>query len=201
MLKEILLIIKSKPVKIFTAVIVALLFFSVIGTVYALNSWDSGYRVNNGSVGDVQIDGATGPCQRVTNNSGNHIFIPTKTANEWHSFNTNHPAGVTIGNCCAANAGLGCSKTNTCGTVTTYGVYLCDGWTCNAAPPSESDCGTYLSTYLWSPSMHNGGIQAPFNTLGGCNSSNCPMTCLKSQLYWHVCTDTIKTYACWDYCY
>ncbi len=71
--------------------------------VYALNSWDTGYRVNNGSTGTVDLsshgDASCRECKKVTDASGKDIFVPTKSCAEWNTFKANLPAGVTISNC------------------------------------------------------------------------------------------------------
>ena len=59
------------------------LTFSVLfllgGIIYALDTYDSGYRVDHGQSKDVTIASASGQCHKVINNhSSNDYFIPTK---------------------------------------------------------------------------------------------------------------------------
>ena len=42
-----------------------------------------------------------GVCVGVTNNTGQTIFIPTKSDPEWTSFRSNPPANVIVTTCCA----------------------------------------------------------------------------------------------------
>lgn len=98
----------KKVFMIWTCVVAVAL---MTGAVYALNSWDTGYRVNNGSTGTVDLsspqhsDPACRECKKVTDASGKDIFVPTKSCAEWNAFKANLPAGVTVSNCfvCGVN--------------------------------------------------------------------------------------------------
>lgn len=54
------------------------------------------YRLNNGAVQNISEHGQ---CRRITNSSGNAIFIPTKTASEWSAFYGVTTTGVTKAAC------------------------------------------------------------------------------------------------------
>lgn len=78
------------------------------GIVYALDSWDTGFRVNNGITGMIDLSSHSDPacreCKKVTNSAGQDIFIGTKTCAEWNAFKASVqvngiPSGVTISNC------------------------------------------------------------------------------------------------------
>lgn len=76
------------------------------GVVYALDSWNTGFRVNNGGTGTIidlasHSDAACRECKKVIDASGKDIFIGTKTCAEWNSFKSNLPSGVTIAACAA----------------------------------------------------------------------------------------------------
>ena len=92
---------KFKKGKLSLIIIIAtvFLFISAI-TVYALNTWATGYRVNT-ETKDVLV-GASQACHKVTNTSSNSYFIPTKTTAEWDSFASHLPSGVSIGSCLPA---------------------------------------------------------------------------------------------------
>lgn len=79
-----------------------ILAFSVFvnsSLVYALNTSDTGYKVNPGTTAQVTCAGV---CHKVTNNSTKAIFVPTKTQNEWNQFAAHLPSGVTVAACVAA---------------------------------------------------------------------------------------------------
>ena len=70
----------------------SLLFFVSIS--YALNTNDTGYRVNKSTV--TTID-AHSVCKKVDNSSSLDYFVPTKASNEWSSFRTVANAGSLSG--------------------------------------------------------------------------------------------------------
>ena len=61
---------------------------------------------------------AYGECRRVTNDSavGDSVYIPTNTAEEWHSFRDHPPAGVTVSPC--IQIAYKSSSTSQSGTIT-----------------------------------------------------------------------------------
>lgn len=64
-----------------------------------------GSTVNAGANANIT---AHGVCRKVTNNSptGLSVYIPTLSANEWSSFYTNPPAGVSIAACAPTCSGV-----------------------------------------------------------------------------------------------
>jgi len=56
------------------------------------------YRVNNGTTEEVDEFSI---CKEVDNNSGQDLFVPTKSALEWLSFRNFPPSGVTLNSCAA----------------------------------------------------------------------------------------------------
>ena len=74
-------------------------------TALAVNTWDTGYRVNHGSSAAVIVGGAGGSCYQVTNSNADHdYFVPTKTTAEWNAFSGHLPPGVSVGSCCSPTA-------------------------------------------------------------------------------------------------
>jgi len=65
------------------------------GGIVAINSTYEGYRVNHAT--DMDID-EWGTCNNVLN-TGNDLFVPTKTSAEWSTFRTHLPSGVSLGAC------------------------------------------------------------------------------------------------------
>lgn len=57
-------------------------------------------------------------CQRVINNSGQTLFVPTKTATEWSAFQAHPPAGVTLAACSCADISFRSTATSTSTTST-----------------------------------------------------------------------------------
>lgn len=80
----------------YTIVILFLGFGLMLAPIQNASAADS-YQVNNGAT--VTID-EHGVCQKVTNNIGSHLFVPTKTATEWSTFRSNKPNSVSLGGCC-----------------------------------------------------------------------------------------------------
>lgn len=61
-------------------------FALFVSTAYALNSWNTGYRVNNGvSNAKVYVAG-TSNYRIVTNTSWTNLFVPSKTTDEMNRF-------------------------------------------------------------------------------------------------------------------
>lgn len=89
---------KNKLAKYWLLLLV-LFFLPII--VFALNTWDTGYRVNHGGdTKEVIVGSAGGDCHKVTNNhSSNDYFVPTKTIAEWDAFEAHLPDGVSISEC------------------------------------------------------------------------------------------------------
>jgi len=88
-----------KKNKIFWIVIIFIIFSLIsVGIVYALNTWDTGYRVNDGKTESVYYS-ENNICRRVTNEHGQDIFIPTRTTAEWNAFDSHRPSGVITGPC------------------------------------------------------------------------------------------------------
>jgi len=88
----------SKKCIIFLAVVFGAPILS-IGIIFALGTYNTGYKVDSGAgAQDVEIDSG-GTCKRITNTSGNDYFIPTKTSAEWTAFEGNTPNDVTIEAC------------------------------------------------------------------------------------------------------
>ena len=89
---------KFKKGKLSLIIIITTVFlFTSAITVYALNTWNEGYRINT-ETKEVKVDSSEN-CHKVTNTSGNSYFIPTKTTAEWNAFAGNLPSGVSIGSC------------------------------------------------------------------------------------------------------
>jgi len=79
--------------------LLVLFFLPII--VFALNTWDTGYRINHGGdTKEVIVGSADGDCHKVTNNhASNDYFVPTKTTAEWNAFEVHLPAGVSVSEC------------------------------------------------------------------------------------------------------
>ncbi len=82
---------------------IALMIVSIT-TVYALWTWDTWYRANNGATTTADSNGSSGNTTllfsaiEVINNYswGNALFVPTKTSAEWVSMWQNNPANVNL---------------------------------------------------------------------------------------------------------
>ena len=70
------------------------IFFAIEAN--AINTEATGFRINSGDSTDVDVHS---DCLNVSNSSSNDIFIPTKSALEWTTFQSNLPASVTTGPC------------------------------------------------------------------------------------------------------
>ncbi len=71
------------------------------GSIYALDSYYTGYRLENRSDMEVYYTStARQYCKKVENNSSsNDYFVPTKTSSEWNYFNYYHPSNISISDC------------------------------------------------------------------------------------------------------
>lgn len=78
---------------------------------FAWTAWTAdSYRIDTGTTREVDEHGT---CQRVTNNSGLSVFVPTKTTAEWSAFRSNLPGSVTLSACSCAAIALRASATST----------------------------------------------------------------------------------------
>ena len=71
------------------------LFFLTFN-VYALNTCNTGFRINNGNNSSVNCHGI---CRAITNSSGSDHFVSTNSSVEWNSFLNNLPQGLSAANC------------------------------------------------------------------------------------------------------
>lgn len=120
-----------KSLIIITLVIVFIgLYYAVV---YALGTWDSGYRADSGAgivnveIGDLTGTASSDQCGTVDNNSGNNLFVPTRTTGEWQAFRDN--SGVAVADTGALGTDTNCAF---CGDVCT-GAETCQGGVCQAA--------------------------------------------------------------------
>jgi len=67
-----------------------------ISLVFALGTYNTGYRVNSGAGPQTITIDAGGTQKTITNTSGRDIFIPTRTSAEWTAFESNAPTNVTV---------------------------------------------------------------------------------------------------------
>ncbi len=140
--------ISNRIVYVISLLLIGLSIGAVV--VFAINSWDTGYKVASGSTNlSVQYYAPqfyTLWCGYVDNYTGKYIFIPTNTMEEWFSFVNNSPVntdGCTDSNSFPAQTGWFASS-NSCGSWD----YNCDGaltkrWTNGS---DDRDC----SVYNWS---------------------------------------------------
>jgi hypothetical protein len=77
-----------------------ILLFFIPQVLWAIDTCDEGWQIPHGS---SKIVNCHGICWDIDNNhaSGNDIFVPTKTLNEYNAFNNNTPSGVTKAECIA----------------------------------------------------------------------------------------------------
>lgn len=73
----------------------SLLFFSSIPNVYAINSVNSGFRLNS----NAQTINAHNTCRVSRTTSGSNVFAPTRTSSEWSNFISNRPSNVSLSSC------------------------------------------------------------------------------------------------------
>lgn len=115
------------------AFLIFLLIFVLTGTVFAMNNFTDGYRVNKGGA-DLRVNYVnTTNCKIVNNNSGDDLFIPTKTIDEWNKFVTwGGSHNVSFRECCTPNCsgkncgGDGCG--GNCGSCSSSDI--CSGGRC-----------------------------------------------------------------------
>ncbi|EFK95317.1 hypothetical protein LDC_2665 [sediment metagenome] len=81
--------------------VLVFLFVVGVGGVFALNTYLTGFQINNGnttidtfSYDTVAV--SAGEKYRIVNSTSNSYFLPTKTLEEWESFKNNKPSGVTV---------------------------------------------------------------------------------------------------------
>lgn len=75
-------------------VIFMLILFS--GIIYALQTRDTGYKVDNGQ---TVVINEWGICKWVKRTQTPSVFVPTKTQSEWETFINNSPTGVALNDC------------------------------------------------------------------------------------------------------
>jgi hypothetical protein len=170
---------KSIAMKIFnklTLAIAVIAILSIAGMVYALNSWNTGFRIDK-ETKNVYI-GSSQTCYKVTNTSNNSYFIPTKTTAEWNAFAANLPSGVSIGSCCASHAYFSCYAGDE------YDVYWYDS--CGNKEEKKEECGKDEITSLF---CKNDDIWANW-IYRGCSGNVCTET-----------TDTALIQDCSEYNY
>ncbi len=116
---------------------VSFVFLLLSSTVYALNTWSSGYKVNSGTTVDVRY-GPSQLCRKVTNTSANSFFVPSKTVAEWNAFEANLPPGVSTADCCVPAWGAACGGSE----CINQGTWSCNGLIClgETIKPNETDC-------------------------------------------------------------
>ena len=74
-----------------------IVLLSVFSIAYAIDSWDTGFKVNAAETKQVYVTSSQ-DCHKVTNNNAYAIFVPTKTTGEWNAFDT-YASNVVIGTC------------------------------------------------------------------------------------------------------
>lgn len=70
--------------------------FFLISTAQAINTARTGFTVRQGKEDAVD---AHSVCKKVLNRSTQEVFVPTGTANEWSTFRSNLPMGVSLSDC------------------------------------------------------------------------------------------------------
>jgi len=91
---------KTKKYFIATLCFIAIILFG--GMVYALNTADTGFRINSGGVATtIDLTSTCGDCKKVTRTAAGDIFVPTKSCAEWNAFKAN-TTGITLADCAAA---------------------------------------------------------------------------------------------------
>jgi hypothetical protein len=162
------------------------IFWGIAGSSssWAINTAATGFRINHGS---RQFVNAHGVCQDVINNSGSHIFVPTKTAAEWNAFRGHLPRGVGLGACftyqwiqnawsaCSASCGVG-ARSSVVWCRRSDGAHVADTF-CNPAtkPATSQACDTRVGPGSYSgfgceqcPNSWN-LVTAPRGQYGECN--------------------------------
>lgn len=117
---------KKIPNNITVSIIIFCILFITAGVfAYTLNTWNWGWRVNNGSNKDVTYNtnnDANNPstaCVKVTNNSGHDLFVPTRTVNEKNAFCNN--SGASCGACGGGSSGGGGGSVPLCPSSLNFG--------------------------------------------------------------------------------
>jgi len=153
--------------------IASLLFMSVAA--HAIDTWDSGYRVDHGGGQiDVYVGAVAGPCHQVTNtHASNDYFVPSNTQAEWDAFDANQPTGVTVGSCAVACvSGDSCTWSGTCTShCAGIGCSTAEVWShygnnlTGCSPCAPSDCA--IAGLLGSAGPYGGGYTDCAVVLGG----------------------------------
>jgi uncharacterized protein (TIGR02145 family) len=78
------------------------IYLLIVVSFHCISQTQTYYQLSNGQT--ITID-EWNECRSVANNTGNSLFIPTKTSAEWLSFINNHPNGITL-NACSFNCGV-----------------------------------------------------------------------------------------------
>lgn len=148
------------------------LFVFGVAYVMALNTYDTGYRINTGAGPQNILIDSSGTCKKITNTSGKDIFVPTKTAAEWNAFNANKPANVAIEACWSCGSAITDPRDSTSystiliGTQCwmaknlNYGTYVTVATTQAGAGTQKycyadntASCTTYGGLYEWAEMM------------------------------------------------
>ena len=147
-----------------------------VGLVWAINTAASGWRVDNGNTKEVHWPSSGANCNKVTNNSGHDLFVPTKTTGEWNAFSANKPSGVSIATCQICTPGTWDGN---------LGYLSTCSRTCHGSPwgPGETlctymKCNTSGTAYVATPCKCGGTCTAPDCSGGVCQHNgfynNCP---------------------------
>lgn len=121
------------------------------------------YYLANGTSADVNEHSV---CNKVTNNSGAPIYVPTATSGEWSTFRSSPPSGVTIGTCnsCGGNVTSGFSGY---GVANGTSANICEHGTCRTV---TNNTGSSLYIPTSSSAEWSGFISSPpaSTTVGTC---------------------------------
>lgn len=149
--------------KLKTILIISLSFIVLSGVIiYAIDSWDTGWRIYAGTQKIITI--STGTLYQITNNCAYGLFVPTRILTEWDSFVVSKPSCISY--CQTINGGWSdwssCTATENCagrcGTIVTSGTQT---RTCTAPSPQcgGTDCtgdSTQSCIYTYSCSCGEG---------------------------------------------
>lgn len=102
------------------------------------------YRITAGSSPQVTEHST---CKKVTNSTGNDVFIPTRTVAEWNSFINNPPSGVTVASC-------------TCNLP--WGGTIGEGQSVTAYSSSYIACNQSCSSYAQTRTCSNGVLSGSY---------------------------------------
>src|SRR3989344_5006566 len=80
-----------------------ILFFSNFQLVWAINTVDTGFKVDPNELKTIV---AHGVCKKVWNQDARSHFVATKTNMEWTNFYVNHPTPLTVRDCSATCSNL-----------------------------------------------------------------------------------------------